>query len=87
MSSISFTEDAWKEYLYWQSEDKQTLKKINSLLKTISRTPFEGDGKLEPLRGNGDLWSRRINSKDRLVYRFSDGTITVIQCKGHYGDH
>ena len=85
MSKITFAENAWKQYLYWQSQDKKTLKKINALLKDIQRSPFEGEGKPEPLKGS-DLWSRRINDKDRLVYAISDGMITVFQCKGHYDD-
>lgn len=85
MSKITFAEDAWDEYLYWQSHDKKILKKINSLLKSIQREPFEGEGKAEPLRGTSD-WSRRINEKDRLVYEVSDGMIIVKQCKGHYDD-
>ena len=60
MSKITFAEDAWEEYLYWQSHDKKMLKKINSLLKDIQREPFEGEGKPEHLRGTVN-WSRRIN--------------------------
>lgn len=85
MSRIVFSEKAWEEYLYWQSQDKKTLKKINTLLKTIQRTPFSGDGKPESLKG-GDNWSRRINEKDRLVYSIEKDYIIVIQCKGHYQD-
>ncbi len=87
MSNISFAEDAWAEYLYWQTQDKKTLKKINSLLKEIQRTPFDGVGKPEPLKNakNG-LWSRRINEKDRLVYSANDDSIIIYQCKGHYDD-
>lgn len=87
MSKISFAEDAWNEYLYWQTQDKKTLRKINALLKDIQRTPFEGEGKPEPLKDNkSGLWSRRINEVDRLVYRVSGEIITVFQCKGHYDD-
>ena len=81
MSKIVFSEEAWEEYLYWQSQDK----KINALLKTIQRTPFSGDGKPEPLKGSKN-WSRRINEKDRLVYSLDGEYINVIQCKGHYLD-
>lgn len=81
MSKIAFAEDAWNEYLYWQAQDKQTLKKINALLK------FIGEGKPEPLRGSlNGKWSRRINEKDRLVYEISPEAIIVIQCRGHYND-
>lgn len=87
MSKITFSEEAWKDYLYWQMQDRKTLKKINELLKDIQRTPFDGKG--EPERLWGDLsgkWSRRINQKDRLVYGVTDGMIEVVQCKGHYSD-
>lgn len=87
MSKITFAEDAWEEYLYWQSQDKRTLRKINRLLKSIQREPFNGEGKPEPLKGSSDgEWSRRINEKDRLVYAVSDDNIIIIQCKGHYND-
>lgn len=86
MSKITFAEDAWDEYLYWQTQDKKTLKKINSLLKDIQRNPFTGEGKPEPLKGNTKNWSRRINDADRLVYEIADGYIIVKQCKGHYDD-
>ena len=86
MSSITFAEDAWDEYLYWQRQDKKTLKKINSLLKEIQRQPFDGTGKPEPLKGSDGCWSRRINEKDRLVYFVEDNKIIVVQCKGHYDE-
>ena len=86
MRRISFSENAWEDYIYWQSQDKKTLKKINALLKDISRHPFEGEGKPEKLRGMDDVWSRRINDKDRLVYAAYDDEILVVQCRGHYSD-
>lgn len=87
MSKITFAEDAWEEYLYWQLKDKKTLKKINSLLKSIQREPFAGEGKPEPLKGSLDgEWSRRINEKDRLVYTVRNDSIVITQCKGHYMD-
>ena len=86
MRRISFSENAWEDYIYWQSQDKKTLKKINALLKDISRHPFEGEGKPEKLRGMDDVWSRRINDKDRLVYTAYDDEILVVQCRGHYSD-
>lgn len=87
MSKITFAENAWDEYLYWQSQDKKTLKKINSLLKAIQREPFSGEGKPEPLKGDQEgKWSRRINEKDRLVYKVNEESIVVTQCKGHYDD-
>lgn len=85
MSKLAFAEEAWADYLYWQTQDKKTLRKINALLKDIQRSPFEGEGKPEPLKADlSGLWSRRINEKDRLVYRFSDDTIFIYQCRGHY---
>ena len=86
MSDFLFTEDGLEDYIYWQSQDRKTLKKINTLLKAISRDPFAGDGKPEPLKGENGKWSRRINEKDRLVYRYEDGQVTVYQCRGHYED-
>ena len=87
MSKITFAEDAWEEYLYWQLQDKKTLKKINSLLRDIQREPIKGEGKPEPLKDSLEgEWSRRINSKDRLVYIVSNENIIITQCKGHYGD-
>jgi toxin YoeB len=87
MSKIIFTEIAWEEYLYWQSQDKKTLKRINLLLQDISRNGFDGIGKPEPLKGDkAGFWSRRIDDCNRLVYHISDNQIEVIQCKGHYDD-
>ena len=87
MTSITFSEDAWEEYIYWQTQDKKTLRKINALLKEIQRDPFYGEGKQEPLRGGlSGKWSRRINDKDRLVYEIENDTVLVQQCKGHYDD-
>lgn len=84
---ITFAEIAWNQYIEWQTQDKKTLKKINALLKDIQRNPFDGEGKPEPLKGDktGD-WSRRINEKDRLVYKIDGEFIIVKQCKGHYND-
>ena len=87
MGNISFTEKAFGEYLYWQTQDKKTLKRINALLKDINRDPFEGLGKPEPLKGNySGYWSRRIDDMNRLVYKVVEGVIEVDQCKGHYDD-
>ncbi|MGI6080769.1 MAG: Txe/YoeB family addiction module toxin [Candidatus Avilachnospira sp.] len=85
MSKLVFTEKAFEEYLYWQGHDKKILKRINTLLKEISRTPFEGIGKPEPLRGNlTGFWSRRIDDCNRLIYKFEDNKIEIYQCKNHY---
>ncbi len=78
---------AWADYLYWQMQDKKTLKRINLLLKDILRNPYEGIGKPEPLKGKlSGFWSRRIDDSNRLVYRIVEDTCCVHQCKGHY-DH
>ena len=86
MIRISFSENAWVDYVNWQSQDKKVLKKINALLKDISRHPFEGEGKPEKLKGMDDVWSRRINNRDRLTYKVTDDCIFLLQCRGHYGD-
>ena len=85
MSKITFAEDAWEEYLYWQSQDKKTLKKINSLLKSIQREPYAGEGKPEPLKNSPEgEWSRRINDEHRLVYRVQNGMLEIASCRDHY---
>jgi toxin YoeB len=85
MRNILFTSDAWEDYLYWQSQDKKTLKRINELIKAAQRTPFEGIGKPEGLRENlSGFWSRRIDEKNRLVYAASDDEISIISCRYHY---
>lgn len=87
MGNLLFTENAWEEYLYWQTQDKKTLKRINQLLQDISRNGFEGIGKPEPLKGDfSGFWSRRIDETNRIVYRLSGENIEIIQCKGHYKD-
>lgn len=87
MNKITFTERAFEEYLVWQAQDKRTLRRINALLTEICRTPYEGTGKPEPLRGErAGLWSRRIDEKNRLVYRQRGDAIEVFQCRGHYDD-
>lgn len=87
MSKITFTERAFEEYLYWQAADRKKLKRINELLRDISRSPYEGFGKPEGLRQNlSGYWSRRIDEANRIVYRVAGDTIEVYQCKGHYED-
>ncbi|MFR4987039.1 MAG: Txe/YoeB family addiction module toxin [Lachnospirales bacterium] len=87
MAKIKFLENAWEEYLYWQAKDKKSLKKINDLLKDISRNYFSGLGKPEPLKHNCEnLWSRRIDDKNRIIYTIENDTIIIIKCKGHYYD-
>lgn len=80
-------DDAWEDYVYWQTQDKKTLKKINSLIKDIDRNGYEGIGKPEPLTGDmSGYWSRRIDEKNRLIYKIADNTIRIAQCRTHYGD-
>ena len=84
MHKIWFDE-AWEDYLYWQSQDKKTLKRINNLLKDTERNPFSGIGKPEPLKDSlSGLWSRRIDETNRIVYFESNGIIYIIACRGHY---
>ncbi|MCL2105684.1 MAG: Txe/YoeB family addiction module toxin [Oscillospiraceae bacterium] len=86
MKKIWF-EEAWEDYLYWQSQDKKTIRRINALLQDISRNSNVGIGKPEPLKGefNG-FWSRRIDETNRLIYRIQGGMIEILSCKGHYDD-
>lgn len=87
MGKIVFTEQAWQDYLYWQSQDKKTLRRINQLLQDISRNGYAGMGKPEALKHDlSGYWSRRIDEVNRLVYRISDDVIEIIQCRGHYKD-
>lgn len=80
-----FTSVGWEEYIYWQTEDRKVLKKINNLLKDIERNGNEGLGKPEPLKHElAGFWSRRIDEKNRLVYALDDVTIKIVSCKGHY---
>ncbi|MCM1084214.1 MAG: Txe/YoeB family addiction module toxin [Clostridium sp.] len=86
MKKIWF-EEAWEDYLYWQSQDKKTLKRINALLKDTERNPFEGIGKPEPLKGElSGFWSRRIDEANRFVYRVKNGVLEILSCRGHYDD-
>lgn len=83
----AWDEDAWIDYVYWQTEDKKTLKRINMLIKDIERNGHNGLGSPEPLKGNlSGFWSRRIDKKNRLVYRIVDNVIQIIQCRTHYGE-
>ena len=84
MKKILFDE-AWEDYIYWQMQDKKTIKRINMLLKDIERGNFEGIGKPEPLKGDmSGFWSRRIDDVNRLVYRISGDVMEIVSCKGHY---
>lgn len=83
----AFTDIGWEDYLYWQTEDRKTLRKINTLLKDIERNGNEGIGKPEPLTGDlSCFWSRRINQKDRLIYALEIDQIIIIACRYHYDD-
>ena len=83
---LKWDEDAWADYLYWQTQDKKTLKKINNVLTDVMRHPFEGLGKPEPLKHNRGYWSRRIDEVNRVVYKPTEDSILIIAVKGHYGD-
>lgn len=82
---LSWTREAWSDYLYWQTQDKKTLKRINRLILDTQRSPFEGIGKPEPLKENlAGFWSRRIDDTHRLVYAVDNNQLTIISCRYHY---
>ena len=82
---LSWTKEAWSDYVYWQDQDKKTLKRINKLITHAQRSPFEGIGKPEPLKENlSGFWSRRIDDSNRLVYAVDNNHITIISCRYHY---
>lgn len=82
---LVFTEAAWEDYVYWQTQDRKTLKRINQLIKETLRMPFEGIGKPEALRENlSGFWSRRIDDTNRLVYAVEEARLIVISCRYHY---
>ena len=82
-----WTDDAWEDYLHWEREDKKFLKRINQIIRDIDRRGYEGIGKPEPLSGNlSGYWSRRIDEKNRVVYKIEDGVLKIIQCGSHYRD-
>ncbi|MDR1625919.1 MAG: Txe/YoeB family addiction module toxin [Spirochaetia bacterium] len=83
--TIAFAGSGWSQYLDWQTQDKKMIKKINRIIEDIGRTGHSGIGKPEPLKGNlSGWWSRRIDEKNRLVYRIQGDTIEISQCGGHY---
>jgi len=83
--NLAWTDAGWSDYIYWQSQDKKTLKRINKLIVNILRSPFEGIGKPEALKENlSGFWSRRIDDTNRLVYAVNETHITIIACKYHY---
>ena len=82
-----WTDRAWDDYLYWQTQDRKTLRKLNQLIIDIERNGYSGIGKPEPLRGDlSGWWSRQIDDKNRIVYRLNDDHVEISQCKGHYED-
>jgi toxin YoeB len=85
MRKITFSKNAWEDYIYWQSQDKKTLKKINSLIKDIQSTPFEGIGKPETLKYDlSGMWSRRIDLEHRLIYQIEEEELKIYGCRYHY---
>lgn len=82
-----WSEEAWDDYVWWQSQDRKTLKRINALIKDIERSgPFIGIGKPEPLRGDlSGWWSRRIDGCNRIVYRVEGADLRIASCRTHYG--
>ena len=87
MRNILFTPTAWGEYIYWQSQDKKTLKRINTLIEAVAREPFTGIGKPEALRGDlTGFYSRRIDDANRLIYKADDNALQIVACRYHYKD-
>lgn len=83
--NLTWSPGAWEDYLYWQTHDKKKLKQINNLIKDITRSPFEGIGKPEPLKHElSGYWSRRITQEHRLVYKIEDNQVLIAQCRHHY---
>jgi len=83
--NLTFTPVGWEDYLYWQTQDKKTLKKINTLIQASLREPFTGIGEPEPLKHDlSGAWSRRIDQKNRLVYDVQEGQIVILQARYHY---
>lgn len=82
---LCWTEDAWNDYLYWQGQDRKTLKRINTLIRDMKRNPFEGIGKPEPLKWDYQgAWSRRIDSANRIIYTLSGENLCILSCRDHY---
>jgi len=82
---LIFSEHAWEDYQYWVETDRQMLKRINRLIQEITREPFSGSGKPEPLKhGLSGYWSRRINDEHRIVYRISEDAVLIAQLRYHY---
>ena len=83
----TWTDDAWADFEYWTEQDKKTLRRIKELLKDIDRNGYKGKGKPEPLKGNlSGYWSRRIDDKNRIVYKIDGDVVRIVQCGSHYRD-
>lgn len=83
----AWTDDAWEDFEYWTAQDRKTLRRILQLLQDIDRNGYTGLGKPEPLRGDlSGYWSRRIDDKNRIVYKIENGIIKIVQCGSHYRD-
>lgn len=83
---LAFTQNAWEDYLFWKTTDEKTSRRVDELIKNTMRSPFEGLGKPEPLRGElSGKWSRRINSRDRMVYAVEEDTLYLVALRKHYG--
>ena len=83
-----WNDEAWETYVFWQNQDKKTLKRINRLLKDIDRNGYRCTGKPEPLKGNlSGYWSVRIDEKNRIVFRITGDILEIVECGSHYGDH
>ncbi|MBM6700134.1 Txe/YoeB family addiction module toxin [Bifidobacterium pullorum subsp. saeculare] len=82
---LFWTQDAWDDYLHWQAQDRKTLKRINQLIRTTLRTPFEGMGKPKPLKWQCQgAWSRRIDTANRLIYAVDDDQVIILSARSHY---
>ncbi len=82
---LCFSEKSWSDYLYWQTQDKKTLKRVNLIIKDTKRNPVTGLGKPEPLKNNlTGYWSRRISKEHRIVYKVENNTITIVSMRFHY---
>lgn len=85
MRRLAWDKNGWADYIYWQNQDKKTLKRINKLIEDVLRDPFKGIGKPEPLKENlAGYWSRRIDEANRLVYKVKERYIIVVSCRYHY---
>jgi len=84
---LLWSDEGWEDYLSWQSGDNKTLRRLNKIINDIRRSPYEGIGKPEPLRGNwSGWWSRRIDDANRVIYRINKGAVEIHHCRGHYDD-